>query len=181
VQTTAAVRRDITEGRPGLPLTLRMRLLNVPACAPISNAAVHVWHCDKDGVYSGYAQPGVDATGETFMRGIQRTGDDGVAEFSTIYPGWYPGRVTHIHFQIYLENNTAVMATATSQLAFPDAITTQVYATSTYANRGANSTVAGVARDAVFADGSVLQIAAVTGDPSVGLLATLDVGITAPG
>src|SRR5918911_974746 len=55
------VRRDVTEGKPGVPLTLVLKLVDVGAgCAPIANAAVYIWCCDKDGVYSGYEQPDHD-------------------------------------------------------------------------------------------------------------------------
>ena len=50
------------------------------------SAAVDVWHCDAGGGYSG----GQGDSG-TFLRGIQATGDDGLAEFATVYPGLVPG------------------------------------------------------------------------------------------
>lgn len=132
----AFFRTDISEGRPGLPLDLTLRVTNAnDGCSPIANARVDVWHCDRDGVYSGFAgQPGgVDARGETFCRGILLTDDEGFVRFKTIYPGWYPGRVTHIHFQVFLSSGLV----ATSQLAFPDAINAIVYASEAYP-RGAN-------------------------------------------
>src|SRR5215471_9843166 len=67
--TPSFFRKDITEGKTGLPLSLTLTVVNVNNnCAPITNARVDVWHCDKDGVYSGYANQtgGVNATGETF-------------------------------------------------------------------------------------------------------------------
>jgi protocatechuate 3,4-dioxygenase beta subunit len=98
-------RRDITEGRPGLPLRVELAVVNVnDACKPVSNARIDVWHTDKEGVYSGYAQPGANTVGQTFMRGIQITDTDGRASFDTIYPGWYGGRITHIHYQVYLNS-----------------------------------------------------------------------------
>lgn len=99
----AIVRRDITEGRPGVPLTMRFKLVDINAnCAPIADAGVYLWHCDKDGVYSGYQQPGANTVGQTFCRGLQYTDCNGEVAFDTMYPGWYPGRITHLHFQIYL-------------------------------------------------------------------------------
>src|SRR4051794_4409439 len=78
------VRRDITEGRPGAPLTLRLSVLDASTCKPIRGAAVDVWHCDALGECSG-----VQGNSGTFMRGIQRTNSKGVAAFRTVYPGWY--------------------------------------------------------------------------------------------
>lgn len=116
----ALVRPDITEGRPGLPVRLRLQVVD-QACTPIANARVDVWHCDAEGNYSGYDNK---EPRETFMRGTQMTGADGVAEFSTVYPGWYRGRTTHIHFKVFLDETNVL----TGQLFFPDEISEQIYA-----------------------------------------------------
>ena len=84
------VRRNITEGRPGAPLTLRLGVVDVSSCKPIKGAAVDIWHCDAGGVYSGTS--GQDTEDDRFLRGIQRTDAKGIAVFRTIYPGWYQGR-----------------------------------------------------------------------------------------
>ena len=110
---------DITEGKTDLPLKLTLNIVNVNnGCAPILTPMVYVWHCDKDGYYSGYNQNGADLRSQTFLRGVQTTDTSGRAIFNTIYPGWYPGRATHIHFRVYL----ALDLQATSQLAFPDSV-----------------------------------------------------------
>ena len=80
------LRRDITEGRPGVPLLLRLRVVDASTCRPIPHAAVDIWHADALGVYSGF---GSGARSRTFMRGIQRTDATGLARFRTVYPGWY--------------------------------------------------------------------------------------------
>ena len=80
-----AVRRNITEGRPGMPLQLRAFVVNASTCKPIKSAAVDIWHADAGGVYSGF---GAGAASRTFMRGIQRSNAKGLALFSTVYPGW---------------------------------------------------------------------------------------------
>src|SRR4029079_13832129 len=58
------IRADITEGRTGVPLTLRIGVSDINACGPLANAAVHIWHCDAHGFYSGVSanSPGSDAT-----------------------------------------------------------------------------------------------------------------------
>lgn len=119
-------RGDVTEGRPGVPLGLRLQVVDA-GCAPIEGARVDIWHCDAEGVYSGYPrQPGgLDTTGETFLRGTQFAGADGVAAFETIYPGWYPGRTPHIHFRAFLDGGR----TLTGQMFFPDELSRDIYTT----------------------------------------------------
>lgn len=178
LKDSAMVRRDIREGKTGVPLRLVMNLQDVRgSCAPIPNAAVYIWHCDKDGEYSGYnAGPNGNHRGETFLRGLQVSDANGQVSFTTIYPGWYPGRITHIHFQIYLNDDLRRAATVTSQLVFPDAMTNAVYRNPIY-TRGQNASVKSIRADAVFSDGADYQIAAVSGDANNGVTATLNVGI----
>jgi protocatechuate 3,4-dioxygenase beta subunit len=123
----ARVRRTITEGRPGVPLTLRLRVVDASSCRPIRNAAVDVWHADALGSYSGV---GAQA-GRTFMRGVQRTDANGLALFRTVYPGWYPGRTVHIHVMVHIGGNVV----HTGQLYFADAVTDAVYRRSPYRSR----------------------------------------------
>jgi protocatechuate 3,4-dioxygenase beta subunit len=125
----AKVRRTITEGRPGVPLTLRLRVVDASGCRPIRNAAVDVWHADALGNYSGV---GAQA-GKTFMRGVQRTDATGLALFRTVYPGWYPGRTVHIHVMVHIGGNVV----HTGQLYFPDTVTDAVYGRAPYDRRGA--------------------------------------------
>jgi protocatechuate 3,4-dioxygenase beta subunit len=95
----ARVRRDIVEDRPGVPLALAVTVVDASTCAPIRDAAVDVWHCDALGVYSG--EPSEGSEGASWLRGVQLTDRDGLAEFATIYPGQYPGRTTHIHLKVH--------------------------------------------------------------------------------
>lgn len=120
------VRRDISEGKPGVPLSLRLTVLDVSSCRPIRGAAVDVWHCDAAGAYSG-----VQGNTGTFLRGIQRTSAKGVAVFRTIYPGWYPGRTVHVHVRVALGGNVV----HTGQLYFPDRVTDAVYRRAPYNRR----------------------------------------------
>jgi protocatechuate 3,4-dioxygenase beta subunit len=96
----AQVRQDIIESRPGVPLALALSVVDSDTCKPIRDAAVDIWHCDALGVYSG--EPAEDSEGETYLRGIQLTDGNGLAEFATIYPGQYPGRTTHIHVKVHI-------------------------------------------------------------------------------
>ena len=169
-------RVDIREGKPGLQLDLSLRVVSIQdACNPIANARIDIWQTDKDGVYSGFVQPGFDTTGETFCRGIQITDVNGFANFTTIYPGWYPGRTTHIHFQVFLSN----VLSATSQMAFPDEFNTQVYDNALY-TKGQNTTVETTADDGVFADGYEDQILFITPLATGGYTGALTIGIDEP-
>ena len=134
----ALVRRDITEGKPGVPMALAITVLRADGCTPVEGALVDVWHNDAAGVYSGYPNQrgGLNTTGQTFLRGIQPTNAEGLATFDTIYPGWYPGRTTHVHFKVHLDDRSLV----TSQMYFPDDVTAQVYASPGYAASGQKDT-----------------------------------------
>ena len=132
---TGELRRDITEGLEGTPLLVSLRLVEAGSCEPVAGATVDVWHTDVFGRYSGYRDQGADradTTGATFLRGKQVTDADGVAEFETIYPGWYPTRAVHVHFMAYTDRGRLV----TSQLYFPDAVSEAVYRTEPYDARG---------------------------------------------
>ena len=166
-------RADITEGRAGMPLQLTLNVVDVNnACAPVTTAMVYVWHCDKDGYYSGYAQQGADLRGQTFLRGVQTTDTNGQVTFATTFPGWYQGRATHIHFRVYL----ALDLHATSQLAFPTDVQTAVYNSALYAARGQNATT--TASDGIFSDGVTYQLPTMTANAATGGYdAVLTVGI----
>jgi protocatechuate 3,4-dioxygenase beta subunit len=121
------VRADITEGRPGIPTRLLLQVIDASSCAPIEGARIDVWHCDAAGLYSGYEGQGDDRATSTevekFLRGTQMSDASGIVTFDTLYPGWYRGRTTHIHFKVFLDETTL----ATSQIYFPDALSEFIY------------------------------------------------------
>jgi protocatechuate 3,4-dioxygenase beta subunit len=169
----AFVRQDITEGKSGLPLTLALTIVNVnKSCAAVTNASVEVWQCDAAGNYSEYSQPGYDGTGQTFLRGVQLTDSSGRVTFRTIYPGWYMGRATHIHIEVFV-NGAAVK---TTQMAFPEDVSSGVYRTGVYASHGQNTT--SNSGDNVFSDGTQSELATLSGDTISGYTATLSIGIS---
>jgi protocatechuate 3,4-dioxygenase beta subunit len=50
------VRSRIAEDRKGVPLRLRLVVMDSRSCTPLQGAAVDLWHCDAMGLYSGYTQ-----------------------------------------------------------------------------------------------------------------------------
>lgn len=117
------IRADITEDRAGLPMTLRLQVVTA-GCAPVVGVRVDVWHCDAAGSYSGVQNlGGDDLTGQKFLRGSQISDAAGTVAFQTIFPGWYPGRTTHIHYKVILADTTVL----TSQIFFDDAVTSAIY------------------------------------------------------
>src|SRR5260370_3885328 len=114
------VRRNITEGKPGASLDLRLTVVDASTCKPIRSAVVDIWHADALGVYSGAV---AHNPGTNFMRGVQKTDSTGLARFQSVYPGWYQGRAVHIHVKVHL-GGTVVH---TGQFFFNDAFSDAVY------------------------------------------------------
>jgi len=164
---TDLFRSDIREGKSGTQLALTIKVVNTnSACAPVPNANVEIWHVDAAGNYSQYGTQ----QAQTFLRGIQTTNSNGEVTFTTIYPGWYQGRATHIHVEVTL-NGRSVKVT---QIAFPEAINNTVYATGAYASRGANPM--SNSSDGIFADSLSSELTTPTGDAN-GYVASFQVGV----
>ena len=130
------VRRDITEGLPGVPLEIVLQVVDA-GCRPMAGARVDVWHCDAGGNYSGYAGQGSDRARDTrglsFLRGTQIADAGGVARFRSVWPGWYRGRTPHVHYRMFLDATTVL----TSQLFFPDGASETVFRAAGYRERAA--------------------------------------------
>jgi protocatechuate 3,4-dioxygenase beta subunit len=164
------LRRNITDGRPGTPLALRLSVVDASTCRPIKGAAVDIWHADASGVYSGF---GAGTASRTFMRGVQRTDAKGLASFRTVYPGWYRGRTVHIHVKVHVGGNVI----HTGQLYFPDALTDAAYRRAPYSKRP-NRDVRN-ASDAIFRNGgkrSMLTIRRAATGP--GYVGSIVMGVT---
>ena len=165
---TVPVRSDVREDRTGLPLALTLTVVNTSsACAPVAAANVEIWQCDAQGNYSEYGA----LTSSTWLRGVQPTDSNGRATFTTIYPGWYAGRVTHIHIEVSVNGRSV----KTTQIAFPEEVTAAVYASGVYAAKGQNPTKN--AGDMVFSDGVTSQLASLVGSTAAGYTATFTIGI----
>jgi protocatechuate 3,4-dioxygenase beta subunit len=141
-------RSDISEGCPGTPLHLTLNILDDYWCTPIEDATVNIWHCDANGLYSGVrndeidletlriTDKSVDMTDRTFLRGQQTSDGTGKVEFTTIFPGWYSGRLSHIHLQTIIQN--LHWTSHITQLYLPIDVEREVYLTEPYKNRGQN-------------------------------------------
>jgi len=147
-------RQDVRESEQGVKLNLKLKIFGLNNCEPMRNLRVNIWHCDKNGVYSGYNtgnNPG-NPNG-TQLRGYQFTDANGEVEFITIFPGWYNGRICHIHFQVYVSSSYS----AISQLTFPLSVKNELNSSnSSLYPKGANPL--SFAQDNIFADGHVYQL-----------------------
>lgn len=162
----------------GVPLTMTVTVLDLDdGCTPLQGAALYAWHCDADGRYSMYTQ---GATNENWLRGVQPTGTDGRATFTTVFPGAYTGRWPHVHFEVYPSVNAATSGgtkLTTSQLAFPEETCTAVYATSGYEASRRNFPQTPLTRDMVFADGVGQQMVTMSGSVASGLTSELTIAV----
>ncbi|MBL8313223.1 MAG: hypothetical protein JNK55_05690 [Rubrivivax sp.] len=117
---------DIARGLPGAPLAIALRAVNAATCQPIPGAVIDVWHCDARGLYSGHdmtidepvksAKHTPPVNDDRHCRGALRTDTDGIAEFRSIYPGYYVERAIHIHFKVHIGDR----AFLTNQALLPE-------------------------------------------------------------
>jgi protocatechuate 3,4-dioxygenase beta subunit len=162
-------RSDVRENRQGTPLTLTIKVVNVGnACAAVAGADVEIWHVDAAGDYSQYGSQ----TAATFLRGIQTTNAAGEVTFTTIYPGWYQGRATHIHVEVTMSGRSIKV----SQMAFPESVNNAVHTSGVYASRGTNPM--SNLSDGIFADSLASELVTPVGSPSTGYTATFHIGVS---
>ncbi|MFT4032704.1 MAG: intradiol ring-cleavage dioxygenase [Siphonobacter sp.] len=172
------VMSDITSDREGTALSVQITIKDYAnSCAVSSGLLVDIWHCDAEGNYSQYGGSGstqsTNYQSVNFLRGRQTTDSTGTVSFTSIYPGWYEGRTTHIHVHAYTASGTSLVV---AQVAFPESITSTVYAQGAYASHGQK----GVANasdnifSATYGSGTLLDIslASVSGSTSAGYTLT---------
>ncbi|MEV8637297.1 intradiol ring-cleavage dioxygenase [Streptosporangium sp. NPDC051023] len=199
-------RSDITEGKPGVPLTLRIRVVDSENCGPLRDVAVDIWHCDALGIYSGYEKassgdggtfptdaPGGSGGGmhaqpdseTTYLRGFQMTDGDGWVTFATVFPGWYIGRAIHIHVKVHVNGTfkdgayTGGDDCHTGQLYFPENVIEAVAGTGPYSTNTKQRTTN--AKDLLYtgetpADG-MLEVKYDAGQPAGGVQASITLGV----
>lgn len=136
--------KSIAADQAGQPLTVAMRLLNAD-CQPISGGVVDMWSCNATGHYSGYSSdpderpPMVKAIvfghikpdeQPRFCRGALVTDKDGIAEFDTVFPGFYYGVPIHIHMKAHVDGKNLL----TTQANLPEEVIQKVMQTSPYSD-----------------------------------------------
>jgi protocatechuate 3,4-dioxygenase beta subunit len=163
----------------GVPLTIKLHIVNVGAsCASAAGSAVYLWHCDRDGNYSMYSN---GITAENYLRGVQEADSNGVVTFTSIFPGCYPGRMPHVHFEVYpslARSTSAANRVKTSQFTFPLATLNAAYTAAGYSSSVRNLAGISYATDNVFNDGTSLQMVSSSGDIVNGYVVTLTVGVS---
>lgn len=163
-ENTAFFRQDVRENKTGVQLNLKMKVIGVNNCEPMQNVRVNIWHCDKDGLYSGYSQSNnAGQAGLTYLRGYQFTDANGEANFITIFPGWYNGRICHIHFQAYVSSSYAAISQMTFDIETKNAIYT---ANSALYTKGQDPL--SYSGDNIFSDGYQYQLATLSANLETG-------------
>jgi protocatechuate 3,4-dioxygenase beta subunit len=181
---SGVVRQDIRSSFAGLSgtaagvlLNLELTLVSASTCAPLTDYAVYLWHCDRAGLYSLYS---AGAVNQNYLRGVQAADPSGKVTFTSIFPGCYAGRWPHIHFEVYRSLSAATQVSnkiATSQIALPKATCDLVYATAGYEASVRNLSSISLATDGIFRDGAALELATCSGSVASGITAALTIGI----
>lgn len=172
ITPSSLVKSNIVMDRTGVGFTINITIKNTKAnCAALKDAIVDIWHCDKDGYYSEYGGSGMQSVNYTsvhFLRGRQTTDENGLVTFTSIFPGWYSGRATHIHVHIYNASGTSLLVT---QIAFPEGTNSAVALVNASSTNGYTKGLSGYtynASDNVFSDGTSNEMATVTGSIAEG-------------
>ncbi len=154
------VQANIKSDRAGVALLMNITVQNKNnSCSPLAGVLVDVWHCDKDGDYSEY---GSSATLH-FLRGRQTTDANGNVSFLSVYPGWYNGRAPHIHVEVLSSSGSSLLVT---QIAFPENISSVVYASTLYSANGQADT--SNTSDNIFANSLSSELSTVAGNVADG-------------
>jgi protocatechuate 3,4-dioxygenase beta subunit len=164
---------SVKEGAP-LQLVIGVHQINGNDCRPLEGAMVDVWHCDAQGIYSDVQDRSFDTQGRKFLRGYQITDIKGMAQFLTIYPGWYPGRTVHIHFKIRTHPESRRRYEFTSQMYFDEAITDRVHTLPPYAAKKRRSLRNW--QDGIFRDGGRQLMLQLT-QQAQNYVGTFDIGL----
>ncbi len=146
------IRRNISEGASGIPLLLKLSLVDVSTCEPVTDALVDIWHCNARGAYSGWSKIDPDkevdvgdigsvprTDDDTYLRGGQFTDRKGIVKFTTIYPGFYAGRSVHIHVAVRIVSGSNYLDARhvawVGQLYLPEVTSRSVLGAKDYSGR----------------------------------------------
>lgn len=178
------VRTNMIGDRTGVAFTVNINIMNINAnCAALQGAIVDIWHCDKDGNYSQYGGTSMQQTNYTtynFLRGRQTTNSSGLVSFTSIFPGWYTSRATHIHVHIYNSAGTSLLVT---QIAFPEGTNSAVALVNASTANGYTKGMTGYtynASDNVFSDGVGNEMSTVTGSVAAGYVLNHTIYVAGP-
>ncbi|MES9969586.1 MAG: hypothetical protein ABW092_06095 [Candidatus Thiodiazotropha sp.] len=154
---------DIADGETGLPMMLCLQVID-QNCNPLEGYLVEVWHCNREGIYSGDESQSDDtstfagsfctandqeAENSTWFRGELTTDSNGRVNFKSCFPGWYGGRTIHIHFRVRLEYGGADYIV--SQFCFDDDFCAEICTGHRlYSDRGVQDTPLSSGSDTVF-------------------------------
>jgi protocatechuate 3,4-dioxygenase beta subunit len=167
-------RTDITDGRSGYKMTAKIVINS--NCVALAGAIVDIWHCDAEGNYSEYGGTGMQSTNYQsvhFLRGRQVTDASGIVNFTTIFPGWYSGRATHIHVHVYSANGNSLKVT---QIAFPEGSGSAVSLVNGYKKGLTGYTMN--ANDNVFSDDMLkIEVATVSGSLTDGFTLNMTINV----
>ncbi|MFT4022828.1 MAG: intradiol ring-cleavage dioxygenase [Flavihumibacter sp.] len=171
------VRSNIKDDRDGYDLAATITIGKVSnSCAPLAGVIVDIWHCDKSGNYSEYGGTQMQSTNYSsvhFLRGRQVTDSNGQVKFSSIFPGWYQGRATHIHVHIFDASGNSLKIT---QISFPEGTGSALLAVNGY-SKGMNGYTYN-AQDDIFRDDTAgVQTATVTGNTSSGFELSIQLNV----
>jgi protocatechuate 3,4-dioxygenase beta subunit len=132
---------DGSSPQTGIPLNLNLYVYDSKSsCAAMQNVQVDIWHCNAEGVYSDESSE--STSGQTWLRGYQITDANGFVSFTTIIPGWYQGRTTHIHLRLRSTyDSSSTGGTNTTQLFFSQTLIDTIdQSSSGYSTHGINNT-----------------------------------------
>jgi hypothetical protein len=160
------VKTNIVGDRTGVAFTIKITIKNTKSsCSALAGAIVDIWHCDKDGYYSEYGGTSMqtaDFTAVHFLRGRQTTDANGLVTFTSIFPGWYQSRATHI--------------------AFPEGADSAVVRVNAATSKGYTKGMSGYtynASDNVFSDSAASEMSTITGNVTDGYVLTHNINVTA--
>jgi protocatechuate 3,4-dioxygenase beta subunit len=174
----------------GVPLALRINVLDAANGGAINGAHVDIWHANAYGLYSdeGGQPGGSSTTGQNFLRGYQVTGVDagalaapvdGQVNFRTIWPGWYQGRAIHIHVRVRTYDGSSVATNYTTQIFFSDADNDAVLSgAAPYDTRSPRTDPTTDETDNILGGARSTNVVPVTGSLADGFAATFTIGLT---
>ncbi|NMH28429.1 dioxygenase family protein [Flavobacterium silvaticum] len=184
INPSSYVTSDIVGDRTGVGFTVNITIKNVNGgCNGYEGALVDIWHCDKDGNYSQYGGTGMQPTNYTayhFLRGRQVTDANGLVTFTSIFPGWYTGRATHIHVHIYNASGISLLVT---QIAFPEGTSSAVNTVNAATSYGYTKGMTGYtynSSDNVFSDGVSNELSTVSGSLADGYVLDHEIYVNGP-